>query len=574
MDYISSDNKIILFRIYKLYELKSYYLEHINDIFSACFNQDNIEMDEGGIIKYIALSSTETYSDFNTDNYIANITSFCTVHVYDDKLEIYNVCSTALGKSIGSAKMLLQEMINLSGGKQIMLSLEFENMYWDRALSVYTSLGFVDPYPRYEQKDVILTRQQNFYSTDSARNSANSFRVEYFDRNGLSLYKFKFFSRDILDFADFMLAREKEYTGHFYIDSDSKITQIRNMYSGVLIENMFNAPAFCSTPNVGLLHFHTHPVYTTFQNRLVINQPSTGDINYMLGDCIQNNFRMYIFDLEGLYALSYSPMTTKLFCKHPELIEDYSYAINMLYEEHTRSIYNDEMNLVNRFGNDVDIQHIRKILINGYIDSINQMTWGKIAIDNKVNNFIRQNNIDVLGWHIFNLSYYSYEFMRSKSQFEDTIVLPKGCFSDRNIGGTENHIPIGMPDYYKAVILKTEESERERDNYCKSKGIEFRREYLLMTDNLQNKYKPIFEDLVEMCLPFYAKNYSELLLLATPQNVGDILQYISMGYGYDDIIKILTDQSVSTNIFEEVENRIVELSQNPDAVDLVNAIRQ
>lgn len=577
MDYISDDRKTIIFRLNKLLQIDPDYLSHINDIFSACFNEAEIEIEEGPIIKYIGLTSTEPYDDTVLNYYIGNITSFCTVHVYDDRLEVYNVCSTALGKSLGSAKRLLEEIIILADGKTLMLSLIFDNMYWDRALALYTKLGFVNPFPRYEEKDIVLSRSSGFFSIETARNLANRYREEYYVRNGLTLYKFKFYSRDILDFAEFMLNREKEYTGHFYIDSDKDITQISNMHSGVLIEEMFNAPAFCSSPNSGLLHFHTHPVYTTFQNRLVINHPSEGDINYMLSDCIQNDFRMYVFDLDGLYAISYSPMTTKLFCKHPELIEAYKESITEMYEYYSNLIQNDERDIATRVGNDSDIGDLRRLLTNGYFDAVNQMTWAKLPVTNKVSNFSRENNIGLNGWHVFHLNYIPYSLMMSKSTFQDTVILPNGCFTDENIGGLENHIPIKMPDHYKAVIEKTEEVERTRDNHCKSRGVEFRREYLTLTNNLNDRYKPIFEELVEVCLPYYSKNFSKLLLLVTPQNVQKVLEYIEAGYGFDDIIRVLKGERPypeAINMFEAVDNQLYDLYQNSDAQRVVEEIRQ
>lgn len=576
MDYISDDKKTIIFRLNKLSEIDPGYLEHINDIFSACFNEREIEMEEGDITKYICLTSSDEYNDVAPNYFIANITSFCTVHVYDDRLEVYNVCSTTLGKSLGSAKNMLQEIITLASGKKLMLSLIFDNMYWDRALALYTKLGFVNPVARFEEKDVVLTRKVDFYSVEQARNAANRYRNEYYDRNGLSLYKFKFSSRDILDFAEFMLNREKEYTGHFYIDSDQDITQISNLYSGVLIEQMFNALAFCNTPNSGLLHFHTHPVFTTFQNQLVINQPSEGDINYMVNTCLQNDFRMYIFDLDGMYAISYSPMTTKLFCKHPELLQIYSDPIEQLYTRDSQLIENDERYIAERFGSDIDINRVRTALTNGYFDAVNQMTWDKLPITDTVSSFIQENNIEKNSWHIFHLNYIPYSLMQSKSSFTDTVILPDGCFSDNDIGGTDNHIPIKLPDHYKAVIVKTEELERLRDNNCKEKGIEFRRDYLTITDRLEPRYRPIFKELVDLCLPYYAKNYSKILASVTPQNIGTILEYIEAGYGFDDLLKIFKGERPLppvVNMPEMIQERINDLAENPDAHTLVDEIK-
>lgn len=347
----------------------------------------------------------------NTTDATGRIDAMASVKYEEGTYSIWNVCATSFGKISHATKSLLEygmPLILTSERSKAWLVLELENPYWAKALSLYTSLGFVNIITASNQfqqvfgytnkmidhflkKSIILyTTYDIYYKVRDgnrqivllARNRADNIRKKRFDKEfgGVGI------TADMAAFGQEIVKINKEYAGYLTVDSKYDFNGIGNITGGNPIYKVKNFPALSEiydTSKQTVFHFHTHPSITDANNQLEFNPPSLNDIRYIFETCGAGLIRGYIFTSNGIFAYSLTRHAQAVFCKDnidkTSIYQQYQDIIDSV-----ASIYVDKQYVIGNFligQNDLQIQNL---LIDYYLESVLTIEFeGKPVFDIK-----------------------------------------------------------------------------------------------------------------------------------------------------------------------------------------------
>lgn len=385
-----------------------YYTDIVNSL-KKCFRQ-NVFLPEDNI--YVAQIENNAFYT------IASIQKEDATTV-----SIWNVCSSSIGRNVAavSKNLLVYIIENTPLYPTKWLLLEFENPYWEKALRLYTSIGFlvVEPY----EKGLKMTYNPNGIRTITLH-LAETKRAEYF---GPEINKVTFNGKDIANFGRKIVTYKREYAGFFIVDGEtqSKVIAFSNFSIGNYIEKELNYEAasmiMIKNSEYALLHFHTHPNITTDNNLLNFNPPSDSDIIYLLSYCGKKLIREYVFTRNGLFAFGLSRAAQVALCgtnNKPlmdEILEKYKVCLASAWDY---TAYSNEV--FNRFSS----FKIEQILIDSFIEDVLSIETSDIK-------------------QVFDMKYWTYDFLESKGSVIDTFFISKDIqISD---AGTEMSRYIKLP---------------------------------------------------------------------------------------------------------------------------------
>jgi len=375
-----------------------------------CFSQ-RVFIDPASLIVYLRSSG--------------NILAIATLSDETSSISIWNVCSTSLGKmatqygaTVSPVQYLLRDIIS-KADKPLVLYVDFNNPYWDRAIGLYVKLGFVFDTTRESPMANLVPMRYTGVVDDSMKDLLRRMRKEYFREYEYKTFKFH---PSVSDFGKFMMEKDSEFGGHFVYEQDGLdeyiINGTSNLVSGNLIEREINAPAVCKR-DAAPIAFHTHPNIATRNNFLLFNPPSNRDVQNLF-DC-NILLREYVFITGGIFAISIAPKAYLEMCK------------NHSWKE---TVKRDSLEVYNDIG--------RKFAV---LDSGISFQYPDLLQNLQISEFISYVlSIKTDGIQIFDIKYWPYG-----SVIVDTLIYPKNCYPPRNISST-NKLPFALTDDQKELV--------------------------------------------------------------------------------------------------------------------------
>lgn len=429
------------------------------------------------------------------------IRSMATIDITSEpgRASIWNVCASAIGKNKHSTRIMLEHGIKCMESLNIStmgLLLEYENAFWSKALSLYTSLGFVNVTP-WDEKSIRLVRtgEVSREQIEEAREQAQMIIM------GSNPYENRrvIFSPNIATFGQHIMNLQKEYTG-FFIVVDEKVVGIGNLSGGNLIlPGSLNFIAFSEIYNISvdysLIKFHTHPNITTDNNNLLLNPPSFGDITHLLSLCGKTYIREYVFTRNGMFALGLTRRAQEMLCGNKndniknEIVEKYK----QLAENIQRLSY-EPYEILKSFAPS-GFEQGENILIDYFIEDVLS---------------IEANNVQ-----IFDIKYWTYNFLKLV-QVSDVFFISHQLHMN-NSSNVEG-ILIELIDFQ--VLEAMEEGESKTANKC------------ILTNDLTDEnvtYLDTFKN--KKCFPYSFINLNPILIyiLNDPDKKEDILINFKQG---------------------------------------------
>lgn len=345
-----------------------------------------------------------------------------------DKISIWNVCSTSLGKistrygaSMSPVQYLLNDIIT-KADKPLVLYVDFNNPYWDRAVGLYVKLGFVLDTTIISPLANLVPMKYVGVVDESMKDILKRMRKWYFRD-----YEYKTFKFDpsISDFGKFMMEKQSEFGGHFVLEQigvdEYIIKETSNLVSGNLIEIKINATAMCSRYNSPMA-FHTHPKIATTNNNLLFNPPSSQDVENLFNCNIL--LREYVFATKGIFAISIAPKAYLEMCRNHVWKETVKQESLKLYQDGIDAMIVLDQAFLYQYQSNISV--IENVQIQEFISYV-----FTIKVD------------DI---QIFDIKYWPYG-----SVIIDTLIYPKNCYPSRIIS-TPNKLPFALTDDQKALI--------------------------------------------------------------------------------------------------------------------------
>lgn len=467
-------------------------ISKFNKLLYKCFSQ-HVYINQNNIVAILQRKS---------DNEILVI---ATLQDENDHISIWNVCSSSLGKiyrlhgaPMSAVEYLLRDIIS-KVNKSLVLYVDYNNPFWDRAIGLYIKLGFILDTSRTSPFNLVPMKYVGIVD-QSMINILKRMRKSYF-----SQYEYKTFKFDpsISDFGKFMIEKQSEFGGDFVYeqigDDEYMIKETNNLVSGNLIEIKMNAAATCRR-NSSPMAFHTHPKIVITNNKLLFNPPSKMDVNNLfLCDIL---LREYVFITKGIFAISIAPKAYFEMCKNHfwkeivriESLKQYQNIINEIVTLDQVLLYKYSTIL-----EDVQIQEFISYVLAIKIDDI----------------------------QIFDIKYWQYD-----SVIIDTLIYPKNCHSFTNILPT-NKLSFRLTEDQKTLINCFNIGALNRINTVECEGIN------PIPDDVNN-----LEEIFKKCYPYSFVNIGEIVNLLTDKwaQKDRIFEMIKSGFPITDIIWFIQNE--------------------------------
>lgn len=455
---------------------------------------------------------------FLTSKINDTILAVATVNISDPtSYSIWNVCSTALGKNMNAIRSLLEYGLPFLQDRNIWLILEFENPYWDKAVNLYTSLGF-------RLLSTVDTGLKMEYTLDrdvyDARDEANELRQQAFPRE---LQRIVFLRDKIYDFASQIVTHNKEYCGYLLVTHDLLVGGLGNLTGGNLIlPDVTNFPASSEIYSEGqnyIFTFHTHPIITTVNNGLPINPPSDMDVAHLLANCSHEYLRQYIFTPDGLFALGLSKYMQDTYCNKFIPLE----KINEIRERY-QSLVDQvlRVNLDDIFGIHVSKSIAKGVMTDLFIESVLDLEYE--------------------GMPMFDLKFWPLEYIRTKESFVDTFFISYGLLEQMiDFGSFRSYVELPLTSYQWDIIYAMEVGESAHANKKIAQNVA-ECKYIMEKENLN-----VFR--LKSCFPYSFIDLNPVLNISESYRA-ELLPLLEKGVPY---ISIITFADISEQDIQAIE---------------------
>lgn len=391
---------------------------HINEMHMRCFNivlaEDLQHLGTNTFVLAESLESlgaglfvfaTTQYVEFNTEEDVAKyflidypelISSMAILRQNNIAGQLWSVCSTIEGQTRKLAKLIILQCQALL--EYIELFVEYFNPYWDRAIGLYTSLGFKNPKDvLYQGQQLLLLKWDKFEIEtldDDPVSMCNKIKIDWGIRNAYTV-KLLRFSNDQLNIFHQILEKNREYGGGLGVEPSFSsrtfdLLSLNTFYAGNYI---IQPNKIETTTNSNIMYtFHTHPINASNMNRLTISCPSTVDLVLVLRAYKTKNYKHFVMEPDGIWTIQVDTRSM-------------NYAMNVREQEY-QIIYAkyDQLyfQLQNNLDKDVDDFSIYKnALINNYLANISNVTWKSLAL--------RDENVPILV-----VNFYPWTFIKNQ----------------------------------------------------------------------------------------------------------------------------------------------------------------
>ena len=438
-----------------------------------------------------------------------------------DKSTIWNVCASSFGKNSNSVKELMKWYLDQHRKRVNELFVDFYNPYWDKAIALYTSLGFGMPEPQVGTSNVKLTIVR-IDDKEDLRLTINNLRAEFFEGLGFKAqyahYPAKLFSSILEQLVD---DRPKEYTGFFFQRSQDEIV-IKNLSCGNLTDTeIYGYPTNCQPMDDGDIFFHTHPGVL---NGILVQPPSEMDVSALFHwNKIGSFIKHYVFSEDGVYSFGFSAKTLKEFCDHPGENERIKDNIVNKYIDVTNkltTLYYDPFRMLAGMPKNITRAKQNSIIIDYYLEEA--LSIGYPGKD----------------FAIFDIKFWSRDFIKKSVTITDFLIWQDNCFGqvcsniqsilEFNGGKYTTNMPLTENEY--ALILQMEKSEGISLQNFADRG-------LLI--NYEDREK--FPEIWQQANLYSYKNISQLFTLVGNDNAkyNMTIALLKKQVSWNDIIEIL-----------------------------------
>ena len=337
----------------------------LDELYGRCFLQEFSIRETSET--YVVLGTTTDKDVLESPEYIDFIV---TVYVFPDRVEWWGVCGSVEASVSGLNRKILQQIVQ----ENTILYVDYENPYWNRAVGLYTSIGFEEPvHVILDEKPLLrLKYTDGINDKHQIRNECNRMRGEFYNSIGCHTQRTVFSSSDMAIFSEMASRFSREYGGSFGIREDN-IYNLKHLYVGNYIHY---GKATVNPKESNYLVFHTHPDSTRIH--MLTSPPSSSDLIYTL-----HNYRKiakhYIFEstkLGGFYTVQLNPRIKNLlnFAYMEMLVEKIRDAINI-----TLNGYFDYICQLKDILDSIDdIEYHRNELVTQILSKYNQITLKNI----------------------------------------------------------------------------------------------------------------------------------------------------------------------------------------------------
>lgn len=412
------------------------FFEKINTIHEQCFNLGIQETDYSYADQVIYVFSTsiiwtEQYHNmdfFRDDNTIDSIISMAVAPlIFEERRgELWTICSSVNGRARGMSKLIIMAILELFEEIDVWnLLVDYNNPYWDRALSLYTSLGFQEPVNNKSSGsdflELTLTKGKPF-DKDAVRLASKELRVEYMLKQGLNVALMNIDVDDLLKLEQ-LCHQKREYGGGFGVEEtfseyDGRAKEYALKYLCDLSVGNFitDETAYVSNIDNGLFYtFHTHPNVAVDNNKTIVNPPSVQDLAgrfFLLKTGIVKHF-VFESDRNGVWSFQVHPKSMSFVCGLSKKETDQVYdLITKYFNDVVNSFFYelDKMRRMSEFSKAFSLEFLntKNRMINQYLSDMSNFTWKKLNISNDIPNV-----------PVFLINYYDWDFIKSQGFLED-----------------------------------------------------------------------------------------------------------------------------------------------------------
>jgi hypothetical protein len=387
-------------------ELLDDFKSHIKSLHMTCFNSEIESLGRGLFVfatsQYVEINTKEDLLQYILIDLPENISSMAILYQNGTDAQLWSVCSTIEGQTRKLAKLIIQECQTIL--EKIELFVDYFNPYWERAISLYTSLGFKSPNDvLYDGREMMMLTWDKYDINEDLPDTiieCNNLKFDTSITKGFNVSLLRF-SNDNLNIFKQILEKNREYGGGLgvkvqeylsenYLNSVFNLDSLSSFYIGNYIIRQNEITTI--TANNMLYSFHTHPVNATQINRLAISCPSTVDLVLVLKMFKTKSYKHFVFEPDGIWTIQV----------HPQSMENAMTINPSTYQ----TIYSKYAQIARLLENDLDkdvpsLKLYKNTLINNYLANINNVTWKSLNLAN--DNF-----------PILLLNFYPWSFVKSQ----------------------------------------------------------------------------------------------------------------------------------------------------------------
>lgn len=438
---------------------------HLDEMYSGCFGSPYGDMPfPDDAVPYIYFSTIRVLEDDEKPNLfvdptlVETITAMTIVGLYGDYADVWSVCASIDGQSRGDARTILQTIMENPNLEMIDLYVLYSNPYWNRALGLYTSLGYVDPetvssgrsMSTFPEEALKLTWvRDNSYDKSSAREKANRLRTKFYTDQGFTVNKLEFPIEHLKQLEQIAANQSREYGGGIGVvkvkggknTTTYRTVNISDPKIGTFIPQGV-AMASVSNPDTNYSYFfHTHPDKIIDILDVITAPPSTADVSNMYIWLFYGTYKQFVVESEmtgGVWTIQINPYVAFDQCKNAseksavdtfnKLSEELD-KVNTIFFETLQKIRQQTPDGSIRRASLSDINFIRNGLVNQYIQNVNSVRDPKTNIP------------------YFLIEYHAWDYLNRLDTFVDwTIVSPNmGACGEKGVLASEAGLKFGFP---------------------------------------------------------------------------------------------------------------------------------
>jgi hypothetical protein len=393
------------------------------------------KMVTSNLISKINLLAMECGSSLSLDSvfdYLAiysvnnEIYGFLTLTQIEDVMEVYDVCVGFNSRNKGVGKTLMKTITTYSQTNRLWLYVLFTNPYFEAAVKLYVSSGFLEPYitsttitgTKLPWMCLSLTYNSNLdwwklpnskreKLVDSTYEKIRNIVFAYQQANLRMCETIVFIEKSLTDNLKNLLEKDHEVAGAFYIDSYYQRVALLKVDELSLIQGQKDN---VDLP-VGRIIFHTHPYICYTRGKCPIQWPSAMDLGAVMFNRNLDIIINFVITSEGIYTVEVTPEFAFVWDQLNEecqlglyyfLVKKFDYY-DLLYSTALRGIPNTTENIYSA--------------VKSYIDRINSYSYIDLIEDSdeykKFTECIKMvNTRDIV---IFKVQFSTWDYIKEKN---------------------------------------------------------------------------------------------------------------------------------------------------------------
>lgn len=421
-------------------ENKGALVEHLNTLHLSCFNVDlTANFPYAQDIVYVFSTSLlypheseHTIDFFSDEKSVSTINSMMIIVFQDDtKAELWSVCGSVSGRTRGMARLLIEASIEAFPRVEYWgLIVDYKNPYWNRALSLYTSMGFGNPENIELFDDEFLSLTYNQGDKEAVRHEAKTLRMEYYIKRGFDVYLVSIPYDELKILGTMAKRQRREYGGAIGVQEVQSIKKGKaRMFETVGICDLIvgdiivGERASVNTPTY-FYTFHTHPDVATDNNNLIMNPPSAEDLTSVFSGSREGYVKHFVVESEGngVWSCQLNPRTLEFVCGIPKKL--YEELRDYIKDAFYTKIYNSYFKELKKFRDLQDFSSVlyefetaKNQMINLYLADLSSFTWEGI--------YHPEIPDDMMSIPIFQIDYFDWGYIKKENGLEDwTFLFP------------------------------------------------------------------------------------------------------------------------------------------------------